>query len=210
MNIRSSNDVSCYPALSEVDSNHGNPCSLVGNSLFPKSGNTPGGPRKATKSRKQPRRGLLISVYFPSKSGIFAQRRVRYRLHAPPFSLPLRRFPARTRAQPEKSPRFRGVLAAKPSRIRTGDFGFRAWKTPHPAFFSVAKLGGSDPLSIRPSEGLGSADQYCKYEFHSLRGVQQFSSPSPTRWCTCRRNKPRFRPCPITSFGSTGQRNIVI
>ena len=30
MNVRSSNDVSCYPAPSEVDSNHGNPCSLVG------------------------------------------------------------------------------------------------------------------------------------------------------------------------------------
>ncbi len=52
MNVRSSNDVSCYPASSEVDSNHGNPCSLVGKSLFSKSGNTPGGAQIATQSRK--------------------------------------------------------------------------------------------------------------------------------------------------------------
>ncbi len=32
--------------------------------------------------------------------------------------------------------------------IRTGDCRFRAQKRPRPAFFSVAKLGGSDSLSI--------------------------------------------------------------
>ena len=34
---------------------------------------------------------------------------------SPPFSPRVRRLPARTRAQPEKSPRFRGVLAVEPS-----------------------------------------------------------------------------------------------
>ena len=47
MNVRDSNDVSCHPAPSEVDSNHGNPCSSVKNSLFPKAGNTPGGTPKS-------------------------------------------------------------------------------------------------------------------------------------------------------------------
>jgi hypothetical protein len=47
MHVRSSNDISCYSAASEVDSDHGNPCSLVGNSLFLKSGNTPGGAPKS-------------------------------------------------------------------------------------------------------------------------------------------------------------------
>ncbi len=47
-------------------------------------------------------------------------------LLAPPFSLLLQRLPARTPAQPEKSPRFRGVLAVEPWCIRTGDCGFRA------------------------------------------------------------------------------------
>jgi len=61
----------------------------------------------------------------------------------------LRRFPARTRAQPEKSPRFRGVLAVGLSRIRTGDGGFGASKAQQPTFFSVGKLGGSDSLQIR-------------------------------------------------------------
>ncbi len=51
---------------------------------------------------------------------------------SPPLSLPLQRLPARTRAQPEKSPRFRGVLAVKPSRIRTGDCEFRAQKSRGP------------------------------------------------------------------------------
>jgi hypothetical protein len=56
------------------------------------------------------------------------------------------------------------------SSIRTGDGGVGALKAQWPAFISVAKLGGSDSLSIRLNEGLGSANQYCKYEFHSLRG----------------------------------------
>ncbi len=66
------------------------------------------------------------SLYFPCRSGIWPQRRVRYRLVPPPLSLLLQRLPARTRAQPEKSPRFRGVLAVKPWCIRTGDCGLRA------------------------------------------------------------------------------------
>jgi hypothetical protein len=40
-----------------------------------------------------------------------------------------------------------------PWRSRTGDCGFRARKTPQPVFVSVAKLAGSDSLSIRPREG---------------------------------------------------------
>ena len=52
-------------------------------------------------------------------------------------------------AHPEKSPRFRGVLAVEPSRIRTGDCGFRAGKTPRPVFVSVAELGGSVSPPIR-------------------------------------------------------------
>ncbi len=90
-----------------------------------------------------------ISLYFPCRSGKRQQRRVRSRLHPPPFSLRVRRRPARTPAQPEKSPRFRGVLAVEPSCIRTRDCGLRAWKTPRPAFVSVASLGGSDSPPIR-------------------------------------------------------------
>jgi hypothetical protein len=55
----------------------------------------------------------------------------------------VQRLPARTREQPEKSPRFRAVLGVKPARIRTGDGGFRAGKTQGPVFVSVARLGGS-------------------------------------------------------------------
>jgi len=65
MNVRSSNDVSCYPAPSEVDSNYGNPCSLVGNSLFPKSGNTPGGAPKSDPITEAASPGSPNSVYFP-------------------------------------------------------------------------------------------------------------------------------------------------
>jgi hypothetical protein len=39
-----------------------------------------------------------------------------------------------------------------PGRTRTGDCGFRAWKTLQSAFVSVAELGGSDSLLIRLSE----------------------------------------------------------
>ena len=77
MNVRSSNDVSCYPAPSEVDSNHGNPCSLVGNSLFPKSGNTPGGTPKSDQiteaaSPGSPDFGVFPCI-FPANQG-FAPR----------------------------------------------------------------------------------------------------------------------------------------
>ncbi len=86
---------------------------------------------------------------FPAEQGFPAQRRVRDRLAAPPFSLLVQRFPARTPARLEKSRRFRGVLAVGPSRIPPGDRGFRAWRTPRPVFVSVAKLGGSVSPSIR-------------------------------------------------------------
>ncbi len=90
-----------------------------------------------------------ISLYFPCRSGKRQQRRVRSRLPPPPSSLPLQRLPTRTRAQPEKSPRFRGVLAARLSRIRTGDCGVKAWKPLRPVFVSVGKLVGSVSLPIR-------------------------------------------------------------
>ena len=64
-------------------------------------------------------------------------------------SLCVRRRPARTPAHPETSPRFRGVLAVDPSRIRTGDCGLRAGKTAWPVFISVGKLAGSVSLPIR-------------------------------------------------------------
>ena len=54
-------------------------------------------------------------------------------------------------------------------------------------FFSVAELGGSDSLLIRPGEGLDSGDQNCKPN----------SNSSACEACACRKNKPRFRPCPI-------------
>ena len=155
MKVRSSNDVSCYPypAPSEVDSNHGNPCSLVGNSLFPNVGNSPARTSSGAGSETlaSPEAGIwTTSLHFPCRSGISVQRRVRDRLRPPPLSLLLQRLPARTRVQPEKSPRFRGVLAVKLWRIRTGDCGFRAQKTPPPAFVSVAKLGGPDsPENLR-------------------------------------------------------------
>jgi hypothetical protein len=77
MNVRGSNDVSCYPGPSEVDSNHGNPCSLVGNSLFPKSGNTPGGAPKSDQiteaaSPGSPDFGVFPCI-FPANQG-FAPR----------------------------------------------------------------------------------------------------------------------------------------
>ena len=77
MNVRSSNDVSCYPAPSEVDSNHGNPCSLVGNSLFPKSGNTPGGSPKSNPVTEAASPGFpdfgVFPCIFPANQG-FAPR----------------------------------------------------------------------------------------------------------------------------------------
>ena len=45
---------------------------------------------------------------------------------SPPPSLLLQRLRARIQEQPEKFPRFRGVLAVEPWCIRTGDCGFRA------------------------------------------------------------------------------------
>lgn len=139
--------------LSEVDSGRRNPCFLTGTSLFSIPGNTMDRPANRHQIRgPEPAEGARsrrISLYFPSRSGIRPQRRVRDRLGAPPPSLPLQRLPARTRARPEKFPRFRGVLAVKPWRVRTGDCRFQAGKAPQPVIFSVAKFGGSVSFSIR-------------------------------------------------------------
>ena len=100
--------------------------------------------------------GGLISGEFPVSSlqiWDWAQRRVRYRLCSPPFSLGMRRLLARTVPQPEKSPRFRGVLAAWPRRIRTGDRVLRAWETSKPLTVSVARAGGPVSPRDRPSSG---------------------------------------------------------
>jgi hypothetical protein len=91
-----------------------------GISLFPNLGNTPArasknGPDWRRWLRSKPRRGRS-SLYFPDRSGISGRRRVRDRLRPPPFSPRVRRLPARSRAQPEKSPRFRGVLAPRGAR----------------------------------------------------------------------------------------------
>ncbi len=98
-----------------------------------------------------------ISLYFPCRSGILPQRRVRPRLPPPPPSLLLQRLRAFIQEQIEKFTRFRGVLAVGLSRTRTGDGGIGASKAQQPAFFSVGKLGGSDSLQIRLSDGLVAA-----------------------------------------------------
>ncbi len=41
-----------------------------------------------------------------------------------------------------------------------------------------ARLGGSDSLSIRPTEGQGSVEQYCEFESYSLRHVVRDSGES--------------------------------
>ncbi len=96
MKVRSSNDVSCYPypAPSEVDSNHGNPFSLVGNSLFPNVGNSPARTSSGAGSETlaSPEAGIwTTSLHFPCRSGISVQRRVRDRLRPPPSSLRFQR-----------------------------------------------------------------------------------------------------------------------
>jgi len=88
MNVRSSNNVSCYPVPSEVDSNHGNPCSLVENFLFPNVGNSPARTSSGAGSEALalPEAGIwTTSLHFPCRSGISVQRRVGDRLRRPPF-----------------------------------------------------------------------------------------------------------------------------
>jgi hypothetical protein len=101
---------------------------------------------------------LTDSLHFPWPSGIQLERRVRHRLVPPPFSLRCRRLRTKAARRRRKFPRIRGLSAVEPSRIRTGDCGFRAWKKPQRVSVSVARFGGSDSLSIRLSEGWGSAD----------------------------------------------------
>ena len=88
---------------------------------------------------------------------------------SPPFSLPVQRLPARTPAQPEKSPRFRGVLAVEPWRFRTGDCGFRAGKTARPVFVSVAELGGSVSPPTRPGRLLALCRPLLRKQFMAQR-----------------------------------------
>jgi len=64
------------------------------------------------------------SLHFPYRSGNRPQRRVRPRLHPPPFGLVVRRLWPHTRYRVEKRPRFRGALAMREPAIRTGDHGF--------------------------------------------------------------------------------------
>ena len=54
------------------------------------------------------------SLYFPCRSGISAERRVRHRLAPPPFSLRAQRLPARGPGEPEKSP---GGLLMQAARL---------------------------------------------------------------------------------------------
>jgi hypothetical protein len=65
------------------------------------------------------------SLYFPSRSGILTQRRVRTRLPAPPFCL---RFPRLTRPERgtgPKTPWFRGVLGEGPAKAEPETVGRR-------------------------------------------------------------------------------------
>jgi hypothetical protein len=78
---------------------------------------------------------------------------------SPPSSLPSQRLRAHSREQSEKTPRFRGVLAVEPSRIRTGDGEFGASNAQECRLFSVAKLGGPDSLSTRLGVQSAAADQ---------------------------------------------------
>ena len=77
MNVRSSNDASCYPAPSKADSNLGNPCSLLGNSLFPKSGNRPGGAPKSDRIKEAASSGSpafgVFPCSFPANQGNYAR-----------------------------------------------------------------------------------------------------------------------------------------
>ena len=138
---------------SEVDFGGGIPCSTAGNSLLPNLGNSPS--RSPTRGRMRETgptgkpRTRRISLYFPCRSGISVERQARSRLPPPPFGRRGRRLSARTRAQAEKSPRFRGVLAVEPSQIRTGDCRCRGRMMPDAVFIHVAKFGGSDSLPVR-------------------------------------------------------------
>ncbi len=66
------------------------------------------------------------SLYFPCRSGIWPQRRVRPRLHPPPSSLPTQRLFGKSARRPGKIPRFRAVLgeglrASEPRREVDGN-----------------------------------------------------------------------------------------
>ena len=71
-------------------------------------------------------------------------------------------------------PSFKGLSEVK---YRMGSLGenvkspmaVRSERVTEAHVYFCCQVGGSDSLSIRPGEGLGSADRCSKYEFHSLR-----------------------------------------
>jgi hypothetical protein len=99
------------------------------------------------------------SLYLPCLTGIHPQRRVRPRLPSPPFSLPTQQLPASIQSSTEKKPRFRGFCE---DRISEADRRrrVRARMKPWPAFFSVAMLGDSLSLSIRPPPKVPKLGRY--------------------------------------------------
>ncbi len=99
---------------------------------------------------------------------------------SPPCSLRLQRLRARIWQQPEKFPRFRGVLAGSPFCFRTRDRRFRAQKTPPPACFSVAKLPGSVSLAIRLGEGSMDVPPLSGNETGRRSGVRASDWNGPT------------------------------
>ena len=184
MKIRSSNDVSCYPypAPSEVDSNHGNPCSLVGNSLFPNVGNSPARTSSGAGSETlaSPEAGIwTTSLHFPCRSGISVQRRVRDRLHAPPTSPRPRRIRARSWDPAADSPPFRGVLGECLSVSGAETPRWHA-RPPHSRRFSLRPIAAVRNPGLRhravrrdASQVLRRPDNGGRLHLRSVRGAQE-------------------------------------
>jgi hypothetical protein len=146
MNVRSSNDVSCCPAFSEVDSNYGNPCSLVGNSLFSKSGNTPGGAPKSdpiteAASPGSPDFGVFPCI-FPANQGFAPRDEFATDCTLRHLVRDSGEFVAGARSDGEFPALSRG-FGRDPKATRTGDFGGTAIQRLRPTVFSVAGWGGS-------------------------------------------------------------------
>ena len=152
-------------------------------------------PLAAPGSRTRP-----ISLHFPCRSGICAQRRVRHRLGSPPSSLRLRGSSSRSVAWPPKTPWFRGVLGEgsgepEPETVGSGR-GSRCIRE--------SSLLPSSAVRIRfPSP----RREYRSSEFHSLRHLVCISGelapggpggPRKRRtfagFCEGRSEKPKRRP----------------
>ena len=86
---------------------------------------------------------------------------------SPPLRLPERRLIASIERSTEKITRFRGVLAIRASRMRTGDGGFAVRFERSGALVSVAKLGGSLSLSMRLGEEQDSVEQLWLHDSQS-------------------------------------------